>query len=67
MRIRATKSFEQREKEHAYELIDALISWTNADDEDAITLGREDCCYLRNEIERLREIEKKYLSVLGKL
>ena len=37
------------------ELIDSLIQWTNADHEEQITLTRDQCCYIRDEIQRLRE------------
>lgn len=47
-----------KEKEAADKVIDAFISWTNADDEAFITIGRENCCLIRNEIERLRRVEK---------
>jgi hypothetical protein len=56
----ATKpqSFEQRDRQQAYRLIDAFIAWTNADHEDSLTISRNQCCYMRDEIERLRKIEK---------
>jgi hypothetical protein len=52
----------KKDKEHADKLIDGFIRWTNADDEGAITLGRESCCYIRDEIERLRKVETQYIA-----
>lgn len=54
---RSMSEWEIRDRERGQELLDAFISFVNADEEDAITISRNKGCYMRNEIERLRKIE----------
>jgi hypothetical protein len=58
---------EKRDRQKAEKLLDAFISWTNADHEDSLTIGRNHCCYMRDEIERLRKIEKAAHDALIRL
>jgi hypothetical protein len=47
--------YQAMDQAKAKKLIDAFIEWTNADHEDVLTLSRSQCCYVRDEIERLRK------------
>ncbi len=53
----------RRDMERGQAIIDSFISWVNADDEDAITISRTKGCYMRDEIERLRKVEAKLVSM----
>jgi hypothetical protein len=52
-------TFEERDRERGQQLLDLFISWVNADDEDAIVISRNKGCSMRDEIERLRKVEKE--------
>jgi hypothetical protein len=55
---RSTPSvWEKQDIQKGKDLLDAFISFVNADEEDAITISRNKGCYMRDEIERLRKIE----------
>jgi len=58
------RDFAVEDQEKGRLLLDLLIEWTNADNEDVLSLGRNKCCYMRNEIERLRAIEKSLFPVV---
>lgn len=49
--------FAEADREKAATLLDALIAWTNSDHEDCLTLSRNQCCYMRDEITHLRALE----------
>ena len=61
-----TNNFEEKDHEKAVILIDAFIQWTNADHEGSITLGRNQCCYMRDEIQRLRALEAQVQTGAGR-
>lgn len=52
------ETYDQREKERGQKLLDGFISWVNADDEDVVIISRSHGCSMRDEIERLRKVEK---------
>ncbi len=51
-----------KDRAKGVQLLTAFIKWTNADGEDFLSLGRTDCCYMRDEIERLRDLERQYMG-----
>jgi hypothetical protein len=54
------ETWEQRERERGRLLLNSFISWVNADEEDWAIVSRTHGCAMRDEIERLRLIEKNY-------
>jgi len=60
-------NFEEKDHEKAVILLDAFIQWTNADHEGSITLGRNQCCYMRDEIQRLRALEAQLATAQREL
>lgn len=50
--------YRKRDQEEGARYLDNFIALVNADHTDVIYLGRDQCCLMRDEIERLRRIER---------
>jgi len=53
--------YRKRDQEEGARYLNAFIEAINADHDDVIRVGRDQGCMMRNEIERLRGVEKRAL------
>jgi hypothetical protein len=51
------EDYRRRDRERGQALLDAFAAAVNADHDDVICIARHQACFMRDEIERLRQVE----------